>query len=253
MKQAPTFKLSRFQLFLEIVRPWFLLGLYVAVAWQGWWWLAVPLCFAVVLAGFVQMHDTVHRAYGISNKANDFLLMLSGWLLLKSGQALKVTHLRHHGQCLKENDPEGAPAHWTFRKVLFQGPYHLFMLRVAALKIAPKTKNKQLMETGVTLLVLAAIVLAWWRFDSYIGLVYWGVAFVMSSIMPIWATYIPHHLAPDNPLRVVSLKVVRFWTPVITSFAFHHLHHDHPRVPTALLPRVAKAELEQGSRDRKED
>lgn len=245
MKQTPKLKLTLFQQFLEISRPWVLLTAYLVTASLELWWVAVPICFAMILAGFVQMHDTIHNALGLSKKANNFLLMVSGLLLLKSGQAMRVTHLRHHGQCLGKNDPEGEPANWTFRKVLFQGPYHLFMLRVASLRIAPKTKNKQLFETALTFLILVLIVLAWFLLEWKAGLVYWGVAFVMSSLMPIWATYIPHHLAPSNPLRLISLRLVRFWTPVITSFAFHHVHHDHPRVPTALLPEVAKGEIEE--------
>lgn len=243
MKKTAPLKLTRFQLFLEIFRPWILFIAYFTTASLEWWWVAVPLCFAMMLAGFVQMHDTIHNALGISKKTNNFLLTISGLLLLKSGQAMKVTHLRHHGQCLGKNDPEGEPANWTFWKVLFQGPYHLFMLRLASLRIAPKTRNRQLQEIGLTFLILILIVLAWVLFEWKAGLVYWTVAFVMSSLMPIWATYIPHHLAPSNPLRLISIKLVRFWTPVISSFAFHHVHHDHPKVPTALLPEVAKKEI----------
>ena len=71
-----------------------------------------------------------------------------------------------------------------------------------------------------------------------------GFVFIMSSTMPIWTTYIPHHLAPRNSLWLFSIKFSKIWTPVISSFAFHHVHHNHPKVPTALLPKVSKEEDE---------
>jgi fatty acid desaturase len=160
---------------------------------------------------------------------------------------MQVTHLRHHGKCLEEGDPEGEPANWKFAKVLFQGPYHILTLRAASLKIAPKTRNIQLFETLLTVLLLAGFVWIYFQTGSYIGLLYWAIAFVMSCTMPIWATYIPHHLAPKNAIRLVSIKFSKIWTPVISSFAFHHVHHNHPKVPTALLPKVAKAEGEMFS------
>lgn len=157
---------------------------------------------------------------------------------------MQVTHLRHHGMCLSENDPEGEPANWKFAKVLFQGPYHILTLRLASLKIAPKTRNIQLFETFLTLAILVFFVWIYFQTGSVIGLLYWSIAFVMSCTLPIWATYIPHHLAPRNPLRLISLKLTRVWTPVISSFAFHHVHHNHPKVPTVLLPVVAHEEDE---------
>jgi fatty acid desaturase len=228
---------------VEVARPWILLAGYLVTAAFGLWWVAVPLSFCVMLAAFVQLHDTIHGSLGLSKKANNFLLTASGLLLLKSGKANQVTHLRHHGMNLGKNDPEGQPANWKFWKVIFHGPYHVLSMRWESMKIAPRTRKRQLWETGLTVLILVVILLSYFVFDSWIGMVFWGAAFVMSSTMPIWATYIPHHLAPANPLRLVSMRLVRFWTPVITSFAFHHLHHDHPKVPTALLPEVAKGEL----------
>ena len=121
---------------IELARPWVLLGIYIVLAAAGWWWLAVPLV-VVCLAAFVQMHDAMHNALGLSKAANKRVLSLSGLLILKSGHGLQVMHLRHHGRCLTEADPEGAPATWSFGRVLWQGPWHTLMLRREALRIAP--------------------------------------------------------------------------------------------------------------------
>jgi fatty acid desaturase len=186
------------------------------------------------------MHDTIHNALGLSKKANDLMLTLSALLLLKSGHGMKITHLRHHGQCLSDDDPEGAPARWTLKQVFVNGPYHIFALRFASLRIAPKTRGIQITETVITGLLLLLFVAIYYFTGSAIGLGYWATAFVLSSLMPLWASYIPHRMASKNPARLASVKAARVWTPIISSFAFHHLHHTYPTVPTALLPQAAR-------------
>ena len=239
-KQQHAFELTSLQRAIEITRPWLLLAIYMVCAAFHLWWLAVPIAGITCLASFVQMHDTIHNALGLSKKNNELLLTLSGLLLLKSGHALRVTHLRHHGQCLSDNDPEGIPARWTLKQVFLNGPYHIFMLRLASLKMAPNTRRIQWIETAATLLLLFGFIALYIITGSLAGLVYWGVAFVLSCLMPLWASYIPHRMASRHPARIVSVRMARFWTPILSSFAFHHLHHTYPKVPTALLPDAAK-------------
>lgn len=239
-KQKHVFELRPLQRAIEVARPWLLLGIYILAAVNHIWWLAVPIAVVTCLAGFVQMHDTIHHSLGLSKKNNDLLLSLSGLLLLKSGHALKVTHLRHHGQCLSDNDPEGEPARWTLKQVFLNGPYHILALRWASLKMAPNTRKIQWTETVITLLLLIGFVLLYVYTGSAAGLVYWAVAFILSCLMPLWASYIPHRMASRHPARMAGVKMARIWTPIVSSFAFHHLHHTYPKVPTALLPEAAK-------------
>jgi len=136
--------------------------------------------------------------------------------------------------CLTEAGPEGAPATWSFSRVLWQGPWHtLMLLRREALRIAPNTKQIQLLETGLTLALLVGFAGLYWATGSLVGLAYWGVAFSMSATMPIWASYIPHHVSSRNPAARTAAALAQAWTPITASFAFHHLHHHYPRVPTS--------------------
>ena len=248
-KPSHTPQLSPLQRGIEIARPWLLLAAYICCAALQLWWLAIPLALVTCLAGFVQMHDSIHNALSSSKRLNNLLLSLSGLLLLKSGHALKITHLRHHGQCLSDNDPEGAPARWTLKQVFLNGPYHIFALRMASLKMAPHTRSIQLLESAVTLLLLVGFIVLYRLTGSAAGLVYWSVAFVLSALMPLWASYIPHKLAARHPARMAGVRMARIWTPIISSFAFHHLHHTFPKVPTALLPEVAKLHPELDDED----
>jgi fatty acid desaturase len=226
---------------VEIARPFLLLLLYVALAACGHLRLALPVALATCFAAFVLMHDALHESLGLSRRAHGIVLALSGQMLLKSGHALKATHLRHHGKCLGVDDPEGAPARWSLRRVLFEGPFHMLALRREALRIAPRTRAVQLVETGFTGAILALAVVMYVHWRTTVGLVYWAVAAAVSAAMPLWAAYIPHRLAPKAPAIRAAARFAQLWTPVLSSFAYHHVHHAHPKVPTALLPQIARA------------
>ncbi len=225
---------------IELLRPWVLLGLYLLTARKGWWLLAVPLAVAMCLAAFVQMHDAIHRSLGISKGAHDLVLLASGLLLLKNGHGLQVTHLRHHGRCLKDDDPEGVCATWPFYRVMLEGPFHIFSMRFYALRMASHTRGYQVIETVATVCLLLLVIALYVFGGSLIGLVYWAVAASLSATIPIWAAYLPHRLAPEHPAVRSAGRIAQIWTPVLSSFAYHHLHHAQPKIPTALLPIMAR-------------
>lgn len=240
--QEASLELRPIQTAIELLRPWLLFALYLLTGIEGWWLLAVPLAFATCLAGFIQMHDSIHRSLGVSTSTHEFILSASGLLLLKSGHGLQVTHLRHHGRCLKDDDPEGVCATWPFYRVLLEGPLHIFTMRFYALKRASHTRRFQIIETVATLGLLILAGALYFFLGSYVGLVYWAVAASLSATIPIWAAYLPHRLAPEHPAVRSAGRIAQVWTPVVSSFAYHHLHHAFPKVPTALLPALARRE-----------
>ena len=210
-KLGPSLILSRSQRPMELARPWILLLLYLGFSINGYWLLAVPAAFATCLAGFVQMHDSIHASLGLSKKRQAIFLALSGQLLLKSGHALQATHLRHHGRCLSKEDPEGQPANWTLSRVMFQGPFHMLTLRLKTIDLAPRKRRIQIFETSATLAILVGAILLFFSFGSLVGLVYWSIAGLLSATMPLWAAYLPHRLAPKNPAVLMASKLARFW------------------------------------------
>lgn len=235
-------QLTPAQQVVELLRPWLLFTLYLLTAAAGWWWLALPLAVATCLAGFIQMHDAIHRSLGLSKRAHDFVISVSGLLLLKSGHGLQITHLRHHGRCLEHDDPEGVCATWPFYRVLLEGPLHIFTMRFYAFRRASHTRRFQVIETAATLGLLILAIALYVFLKSWVGLVYWAVAASLSATIPLWAAYLPHRLAPEHPAVRSAGRIAQIWTPVISSFAYHHLHHAFPKVPTALLAVMAKRE-----------
>lgn len=225
---------------IELLRPWLLFALYVFTSAEGWWLLAVPLAFGTCLAAFIQMHDSIHRSLGVSKSTHDLILSASGLLLFKSGHGLQVTHLRHHGRCLKADDPEGVCATWPFYRVLLEGPLHIFSMRFYAFRRASHTRRFQISETMATVFLLILAVGLYLFLKSSMGLVYWAVAASLSATLPVWAAYLPHRLAPEHPAVRSAGRIAQIWTPAVSSFAYHHLHHAFPKVPTALLPALAK-------------
>lgn len=240
VKTEPPLRLTPAQQAVELLRPYLLLALYLLTAAAGWWLLAVPLAAATCLAAFVQMHDAIHHSLGLSRGRHDLAMSVSGLLLLKSGHGLQVTHLRHHGRCLKHDDLEGVCATWPFYRVLLEGPLHLFTMRFYSFRGAPHTRRFQAVETAATVCLLASAVALYVFLGSAVGLVYWAVAAGLSATLPVWAAYIPHRLAPEHPAVRSAGRLAQVWTPVVSSFAYHHLHHAFPKVPTALLPSMAK-------------
>lgn len=223
----------------ELARPWLLLAAYVVVCLEGWWPLAPLLALACFLAGFVQLHDAMHRSLGLPRAVNELVIAASGLLLLKSGHALLATHMRHHGRVLARDDPEAGVVHMRLLRVLWAGPFLVLGNRRRALEIAPRTRVSQLAETGLTLLLLAAAIEMERRWGSPAGLVYWAVAAILSGTMALWAGYLPHTLSSQRALIRWAAWGARGWTPVLNSLAYHDLHHRFPRVPTSLLPALA--------------
>lgn len=122
-------------------------------------------------------------------------------------------------------------------------PWILFAsMRFYSFKRASHTKRFQVFETAATVCLLVLAVGVFVLLKSWVGLVYWAVAASLSATIPLWAAYLPHRLAPEHPTVRTAGRIAQIWTPVIPSFAFHHLHHAFPRVPTALLPVLASRE-----------
>jgi phytoene dehydrogenase-like protein len=101
---------------IALTRPFAGLALFAATVHMGWWWLTPLLVFAVFVAVVTVTHDVVHRTLGLGPRGTDWALFFMGLVLLESGHAYRLTHLRHHRLFPNPaDDPEGYPADMTLR------------------------------------------------------------------------------------------------------------------------------------------
>src|SRR5688500_16451369 len=99
-------------------------------------WLAPGV--ALFLAAFTLAHDLAHGALGLTRRTNRVLLSLAGALMLTSGHAMRVAHLRHHARPLADDDYEGASARGSLGRALLLAPWFAFAVRREAWRRAPR-------------------------------------------------------------------------------------------------------------------
>ena len=192
--------------------------------------LAAPASVALFFASFALMHDVAHGALGLPRRANEIALAAAGALMLMSGHALRLMHLRHHARPLADGDLEGAPARLSLGRAARCAPIAAIELRVGAFRAA-KARGRawQAAET-----LLNAACLAWLLASGRPALLAWAASAVALQLsMSVWAAHIPHN-APAWLLGAArSLAFTR--SPVALSLAFHELHHRRPDLPCSRL------------------
>ncbi len=185
-------------------------------------WTVLP-ALAFFLAGFTFAHDLAHGALRLPARVNHALLSLAGAMMLTSGHAMRVAHLRHHAAPLADDDFEGAAVRVSFVRALVYAPYYAFAVRRAAWRRAPRRDRRvQLVEHVASLLLLLVV-----------GRTYAVTALLLQLAAPVWAGRIPH----TAPRWMITVARGLAWTrsPTALSLAFHDQHHAHPAVPTLAL------------------
>jgi beta-carotene hydroxylase len=82
--------------FRVLARPFLCTAAYAVCAWQGLWPLAPVAVFALFVSIVTSAHDAVHGSLGLSKRGTEWALFALGALVLESGHAYRLTHLRHH-------------------------------------------------------------------------------------------------------------------------------------------------------------
>ncbi len=216
---------------LEIVRPYALLAGYAAASYFEIWWLVLPLAIGLYMASFIQLHDTMHGSMGIPRRWNEFLMVTSALFLFKAAHGVQATHMQHHRLNLAEGDLEGTPARWSLWKALVLGPWYSLKMRFAAFGIASERSRRWMVaETGLNVVQVAAC--------FYFGVVegqlgaalYWYFVIIVTCLMPVWASWIPHHIPDSRLVRTIRCLGGEL-TPGLNSYFFHEEHHRFPKVP----------------------
>jgi fatty acid desaturase len=180
------------------------------------------------LAAFSFAHDLAHGALGLPARANRWLLSFAGAAMLTSGHAMRVAHLRHHAAPLAADDFEGAAVRVSFLRAVLAAPYLTFAARREAWRRGSRQDRRWQLAEHVVSLVLALVV---------VGRTYALVALLLQLFAPVWAGRLPH----TAPRWLVRAARALAWTRSVSvlSLAFHDEHHEHPKVPTLALRRLA--------------
>ncbi|HZF52856.1 MAG TPA: fatty acid desaturase [Polyangiaceae bacterium] len=185
---------------------------------------------ALFFASFALMHDAAHGALRLPRRANELLLAASGSLMLMSGHALRLMHLRHHARPLAEDDLEGNPARLSLPRAALTAPLAAVALRVEALRAAgPRGRRAQIAESLGNALALA-LLLASQNPALVAGA---AAALTLQLTMSVWAAHIPHN-APAW-LLAAARRAAFTRSPIALSLAFHEVHHRRPSVPCGRL------------------
>ena len=226
---------------IELGRPLILVSAFLlAVRFVGPW--AAPLALVCVFAVAILVHDLLHNALHLPKGWSEVALSFFALFLIKSGHALRESHLRHHQLCLTDADEEGRVAHQSILRLVLTGPWIAVRARVTAFQSGVRTRRRQAIETGLNALSFLALVGAALR-GSMAALLYLSAVILITLTAPIWGAKIPHTLPVGHPfVRWLRLHVGR-WTPAASSVLFHELHHRAPRLPVSLLA-LHRAEIE---------
>jgi beta-carotene hydroxylase len=235
-------RIPRWRLVLSLASPFVLVGLFFAFASSDWW-LAAGAC--MVALSFITYgsisHDLVHRTLSLSRRWNDLFLTLIEGLMLRSGRAYRLAHLNHHARYPDPvNDPEARAAYVTLGAALLSGPGFFVRLWWWAVRNHPEHRARLATE-GLAILCLATVavlcaVMGW----TFALIVYVGLAYLGTWIVPVATAYIPH--APMGATVLSQTRRFRGW--IIRLLAFDHLyhleHHLYPAIPHQRWPELAR-------------
>jgi beta-carotene hydroxylase len=229
----------RWRVAASLAVPFVLFAGYWAFAGCGWWAPAVGCVVALSFVSFGSIsHDLVHRSLGLPRRWNDALLTAVELLLLRSGRAYRLSHLNHHSRYPHADDPEGRAAHGSAVSALLSGPTYFARLWVWAVRTHPAHRPRLVAEAAVVVgCVAAAVGLVG---VSFAPLVYVGLAYLGTWVVPFVTSFVPHTPLGDSPLS----QTRRFRGLVARLIAFDHLyhleHHLYPAVPHHRWPELAR-------------
>ncbi len=227
---------------VSLATPFVLAGAYFAVAGAGWWPVAVGCVVALSFVTYGSVsHDLVHRTLRLPKQWNDIFLTAIELLVLRSGRAYRLAHLNHHARYPEaSDDPEAAAAHRGLFAALASGPLFFLRLWYWAVRRYPAHRPRLLLEGVVSAGLVSAAVVAAACGWSVVLLVYVGLAYLGTWLVPLATAYIPHTPAGGSPL----LRTRRFRGWLVRLVALDHLyhleHHLFPSVPHHRWPELAR-------------
>lgn len=200
-------------------------------------WLAPAFVFLLFVGIVSSTHDVVHGSLGLGRIATHLWLFMLGALVLESGHAYRLTHLRHHAVFPGPDDPEGAPAKMSLLGAALHGLIFLPKLWWWALRRAPVAERPWLLVEAAWALGFLGI--AAWT-GARLMMAYAAMAIIGSWTYPLLTAHLPHRNYGDSPLTYTHTLRGRIIPRLFLELTYHLEHHLYPRVPTHRLKALSE-------------
>ncbi|MEZ5463199.1 fatty acid desaturase [Dokdonella sp.] len=214
--------------------PWLLAATMAGAAGhRGWVVFATLIMF---MMGLRITHNAFHRNLGISRSAGDLVMFALSVLLGGAMHAIEYTHLRHHRNCLADDDVEGHIAHLGFLSAVLHSPIYPMQIHWVAMRRGSNRQKRWIvLELTAVVLLHAAI---WLSDNSTLKVMAMSLYFANASapLVGIWAV---HRNCEKGRFRARTSRSILL--NALTVNLFNHLeHHLYPAVPTCHLPILAR-------------
>jgi len=214
--------------------PWAIISW--ALAYFGYYVLALPFSAFFFLAGLRQVHNGFHNSLGTNKFLTWFTLYSNSILMMVSIHAVKFNHIRHHKYCLNEDDYEGKSAGMSWYGAILYGPIHIFLIHKVTLQLGNKNYVRNVIFELASIAAFLFIIV---YFDIHFLIYHCIVMIVGEFLMAFFAVWTVHHDTHDAPEYARTQR--SGWKNKITFSMFYHLeHHLFPAIPTIKLPELAK-------------
>jgi fatty acid desaturase len=237
-----------------------------AIGWlvlRGWYWLTLPLIFVAahlmhgVMIGF---HEASHSLL----KRNRFFNELDGTLIGTFGfipfTLFRVVHQTHHAHIASRQDEEFWPlvdtsmprwarrlaAYLELSVALVYTPVIFFraFFRKGSKIRNPRVRKRIWLEIALTIIVWTgiALVIVKRNLQLYFLFIYLLPAWLAAN-MQSWRKYVEHVGMTGSSINAVTRSIVGpGWVGRLMDFTlldetYHGVHHKHPGLPHAELPK----------------
>lgn len=207
-----------------------------ALAYSGYYILALPVSAVFFLTALRQVHNGFHNSLGTNRFLTWFTLYSNSILMMASIHAVKFNHIRHHKYCLTEEDYEGKSAGMTWYGAILYGPIHIFLIHKLTLQIGNREYVKNVLFEMVSMALFVYLVF----YFKIAFLIYHIIVMVVGEFLSaFFAVWTVHHDTEDSPEFARTQR--DGWKNAVTFSMFYHLeHHLFPAVPTIKLPELVK-------------
>src|SRR5262249_8852392 len=154
--------------------------------------------------------------------ATERVMVVLSVLMLGSMHAIKVNHLRHHRDCLGEDDIEAMSARLPAWRAILLGPWFPLRLHRKALQVASVRERRWIVAELIANAIWIALVFGVLRIEA---IQYHAIAMITGQCLTaFFAVWTVHHHCADAPFPARTIRH-RLKARLTYSMFYHVEHH----------------------------